>query len=166
MKWKLFSNLLSCSDSFENLCQEAQSLSEGGHGSGAELRASAQLQLQHQALLKAARERLRVCQLSLQEQQNFEEMLQSTWGWLSGVQERLTSLNSTNGNKETLEKRLALVQVRKQSQGTHMSIPRLFLFVILLLQGTFFVVVEIPHTTNFFSFYIFQLNSNSFIIVL
>ncbi|KTF86540.1 hypothetical protein cypCar_00031779 [Cyprinus carpio] len=97
-------------DSFESLCQEAQSLSEGGHGSGAELRASAQLQLQHQALLKAARERLRMCQLSLQEQQNFEETLESTWGWLSGVQERLNSLNSTSGNKETLEKRLGLVQ--------------------------------------------------------
>ncbi|KTG33654.1 hypothetical protein cypCar_00001469, partial [Cyprinus carpio] len=91
-------------DSFESLCQEAQSLSEGGHGSGAELRASAQLQLQHQALLKAARERLRMCQLSLQEQQNFEETLQGTWGWLSGVQERLNSLNSTSGNRETLEK--------------------------------------------------------------
>ncbi|RXN33841.1 nesprin-1 isoform X3 [Labeo rohita] len=97
-------------DSFESLCQEAQSLSEGGHGSGAELRVSAQLQLQHQALLKAARERLRLCQLSMQEQQNFEETLQSTWGWLSGVQERLNSLNSTSGNKETLEKRLGLVQ--------------------------------------------------------
>uniref|UniRef100_A0A672NJW8 Nesprin-1-like n=1 Tax=Sinocyclocheilus grahami TaxID=75366 RepID=A0A672NJW8_SINGR len=97
-------------DSFESLCQEAQSLSEGGHGSGAELRVSAQLQLQHQALLKAARERLRICQLSLQEQQNFEETLQSTWGWLSGVQERLNSLNSTSGNRETLEKRLGLVQ--------------------------------------------------------
>ncbi|KAG1946578.1 nesprin-1 [Pimephales promelas] len=97
-------------DSFESLCQEAQALSEGGHGSGAEVRASAQLQLQHQALLKAARERLRVCQLSQQEQQNFEETLQGTWGWLSGVQERLNTLNSTSGNKETLEKRLGLVQ--------------------------------------------------------
>ncbi|XP_073726049.1 nesprin-1 isoform X5 [Misgurnus anguillicaudatus] len=97
-------------DSFESLCQEAQALSEGGHGSGAELRASAQLQLQHQALLKAVRERLRFCQTSLHEQQNFEEMLQGTWGWLSAVQERLNSLNSTSGNKETLEKRLGLVQ--------------------------------------------------------
>lgn len=102
-----------CRDSFESLCQEAQALSEGGHGSGAELRASAQLQLQHQALLKSVRERLRVCQMSLQEQQTFEEMLQGTWAWLSGVQERLNSLNSTSGNKETLEKRLVLVQVRK-----------------------------------------------------
>ncbi|XP_056332551.1 nesprin-1-like isoform X4 [Danio aesculapii] len=97
-------------DSFEGLCQEAQALSEGGHGSGSEVRASAQLQLQHQSLLKAARERLRVCQLSMQEQQNFQETLQSTWLWLSGAQERLTALNSTSGNKETLEKRLLLVQ--------------------------------------------------------
>lgn len=74
---------------------------------------SAQLQSQHQALLRRVRERLRSCQLTLQEQQAFEETLQSTWCWLNGVQERLASLNSTVGNKETLEKRLGLVQVSK-----------------------------------------------------
>lgn len=72
---------------------------------------SAQLQSQHQALLRRVRERLRSCQLTLQEQQAFEETLQTTWMWLNGVQERLASLNSTVGNKETLEKRLGLVQV-------------------------------------------------------
>lgn len=98
-------------DSFESLCQEAQNLIEGGHGSGSELRVSTQLQMQQQTLLKAVRERLRSCQLSMQEQQSFDETLQSTWAWLSNIQERLTALSSTTGNKETLEKRLGLVQV-------------------------------------------------------
>lgn len=100
-----------CRDSFERLCQEGQALNEGGRGDGSETRVSAQLQSQHQALLRRVRERLRSCQLTLQEQQAFEETLQTTWNWLHGVQERLASLNSTVGNKETLEKRLGLVQV-------------------------------------------------------
>lgn len=74
---------------------------------------STQLQMQQQTLLKAVRERLRNCQLSLQEQQSFDETLQTTWAWLSNIQERLTALNSTTGNKETLEKRLGLIQVSK-----------------------------------------------------
>lgn len=61
--------------------------------------------------MKAVRERLRSCQLSLQEQQAFDETLQTTWAWLSNIQERLAALSSTTGNKETLEKRLGLVQV-------------------------------------------------------
>nr|XP_057913481.1 nesprin-1 isoform X6 [Doryrhamphus excisus] len=97
-------------DSFERLCQEAQALNEGGRGDGSETRVSAQLQSQHQASLRRVRERLRSCQLTLQEEQAFEETLQATWTWLNGVQERLASLNSTLGNKETLEKRLLLVQ--------------------------------------------------------
>lgn len=100
-----------CRDSFERLGQEGQALNEGGRGDGSETRVSAQLQSQHQALLRRVRERLRSCQLTLQEQQAFEETLQTTWTWLNGVQERLASLNSTVGNKETLEKRLGLVQV-------------------------------------------------------
>lgn len=98
-------------DSFERLCQEGQALNEGGRGDGSETRVSAQLQSQHQALLRRVRERLHSCQLTLQEQQAFEDTLQTTWTWLNGVQERLASLNSTLGNKETLEKRLGLVQV-------------------------------------------------------
>ncbi|KAJ0008744.1 hypothetical protein NQD34_016159 [Periophthalmus magnuspinnatus] len=97
-------------DSFERLCQEAQALNEGGRGDGSETRVSAQLQSQHQALLRRGRDLLRSCQLTLQEQQAFEDTLQATWTWLSMVQERLASLNSTVGNKETLEKRLGLVQ--------------------------------------------------------
>ncbi|KAF1374585.1 hypothetical protein PFLUV_G00230620 [Perca fluviatilis] len=97
-------------DSFERLCQEGQALNEGGRGDGSETRVSAQLQSQHQALLRRGRERLHSCQLTLQEQQAFEETLQTTWAWLNGAQERLASLNSTFGNKETLEKRLGLVQ--------------------------------------------------------
>ncbi|MEQ2161686.1 hypothetical protein GOODEAATRI_012073, partial [Goodea atripinnis] len=97
-------------DSFERLCQEGQALNEGGRGDGSETRVSAHLQSQHQALLRCVRERLRSCQLTLQEQQAFEESLQTTWVWLNGVQERLASLNSTVGNKETLEKRLVLIQ--------------------------------------------------------
>lgn len=111
-------NLLSLSmgirrDSFERLCQEGQALNEGGRGDGSETRVSAQLQSQHQALLRRVSQRVHTCQLTLQEQQAFEETLQTTWNWLNGVQERLASLNSTIGNKETLEKRLGLVQVSK-----------------------------------------------------
>ncbi|XP_045574102.1 nesprin-1 isoform X3 [Salmo salar] len=97
-------------DSFERLCQESQALNEGGRGDGGEMRAAAGLQSQHQGLLRRVREKLRSCQMTLQEQQAFEETLQSTWSWLNGVQERLGSLNSTLGNKEKLEKRLGLVQ--------------------------------------------------------
>jgi len=93
------------------LCQEGQALNEGGRGDGSETRVSAQLQSQHQALLRRTRERLRSCQLTLQERQAFQDTLQSTWAWLGAAQERLASLDSTVGNKETLEKRLALVQV-------------------------------------------------------
>lgn len=103
-----------CRDSFERLGQEGQALNEGGRGDSSETRVSAQLQSQYQALLRRGRERQRSCQLTLQEQQAFEVTLQTTWAWLNGVQERLASLNSTVGNKETLEKRLGLVQVSEQ----------------------------------------------------
>lgn len=105
--------LCPCRDSFERLYQEGQALNEGGRGDGSEARVSAQLQSQHQALLRRVSQRVHSCQLTLQEQQAFEETLQTTWTWLNGVQERLASLNSTFGNKETLEKRLGLVQVSK-----------------------------------------------------
>lgn len=109
-------------DSFERLCQEGQALNEGGRGDGSETRVSAQLQSQHQALLRRVRERLHSCQLTLQEQQAFEETLQTTWTWLHGVQERLVSLNSTVGNKETLEKRLGLVQVSAGCQSLSVTL--------------------------------------------
>ncbi|KAK6304736.1 hypothetical protein J4Q44_G00253220 [Coregonus suidteri] len=97
-------------DSFERLCQESQVLNEGGRGDGCETRVAAGLQSQHQALLRRVRERLRCCQVNLQEQESFKETLQSTWSWLNGMKERLGTLNSTLGNKEMLEKRLGLVQ--------------------------------------------------------
>ena len=99
-------------DCFERLCQEAQLLNEGGRGDGSETRVAAQLQSQHQDLLRRVRERLRGAQLTLQEQQAFQETLLATWAWLNAAKDRLASLNSTLGNKETLEKRLGLVQVR------------------------------------------------------
>lgn len=95
-------------ESIENLCQEAQSLSEAGQGSGGEVRMTGQLQMEHQALLKAARERLRGCQ----ESQAFGETLQGVWAWLEEIQERLGTVDSTMGAKEQLEQRLETVQVR------------------------------------------------------
>lgn len=95
-------------DSIEHLCQEAQSLSEAGRGSGGEVKVTGQLQMEHQALLKAARERLRSCQ----ESQAFGETLQGVWVWLEEIQERLGTVDSTMGTKEQLEQRLETVQVR------------------------------------------------------
>lgn len=96
-------------ESIECLCQEAQSLSEAGRGSGGEVRVTSQLQMEHQALLKAARERLRGCQ----ESQAFGETLQGVWAWLEEIQERLGTVDSTMGTKEQLEQRLETVQVRE-----------------------------------------------------
>jgi len=91
----------------ESLCQEAQSLSGAGRGSGEETRLSSRLQTEHQALLKAARERLRGCQ----ESQAFGETLQGVWAWLEEIQERLGTVDSTMGTKEQLEQKLETVQV-------------------------------------------------------
>lgn len=66
-----------------------------------------QLQMEHQALLKAAREKLRGCQGS----QAFGETLQGVWAWLEEIQERLGTVDSTMGTKEQLEQRLETVQV-------------------------------------------------------
>lgn len=97
-------------ESIEQLCQEAQALSEAGRGSGGEVRVTGQLQMEHQALLKAARERLRGCQ----ESQAFGDTLQGVWAWLEEIQERLGTVDSTMGTKEQLEQRLETVQVRGQ----------------------------------------------------
>lgn len=94
-------------DSIEHVCLEAQSLSEAGRGSGGEVRLTGQLQAEHQALLKTARERLRGCQ----ENQALEETLQGVWAWLEEIQERLGTVDSTMGTKEQLEQRLETVQV-------------------------------------------------------
>ncbi|KAG7239212.1 hypothetical protein INR49_029965 [Caranx melampygus] len=102
----LHKELLARRDSIERACQEAQSLSEAGRGSGGEVRVTGQLQMDHQALLKAARERLRGCQ----ESQAFGETLQGVWAWLEEIQERLGTVDSTMGTKEQLEQRLETVQ--------------------------------------------------------
>ncbi|XP_074471039.1 nesprin-1-like isoform X4 [Sebastes fasciatus] len=102
----LHKELLARRDSIEHLCQEAQSLSEAGRGSGGEVRVTGQLQMEHQALLKTARERLRGCQ----ESQAFGETLQGVWAWLEEIQERLGTVDSTMGTKEQLEQRLETVQ--------------------------------------------------------
>ncbi|XP_047184446.1 nesprin-1 isoform X2 [Scophthalmus maximus] len=102
----LHKELLARRDSIERVCQEAQSLSEAGRGSGGEVRVTGQLQMEHQALLKAARERLRGCQ----ESQAFGETLQGVWAWLEEIQERLGTVDSTMGTKEQLEQRLETVQ--------------------------------------------------------
>lgn len=96
-------------DSLENLSHEAQSMSEAGRGSGGEVRVIGQLQIEHQALLTAARERLRICQ----ESQAFGETLQGVWVWLEEIQEKLGTVDSTMGAKEQLEQRLETVQVSK-----------------------------------------------------
>lgn len=96
--------------SIEVVCREAQCLSEGGRGSGEEVAVTGQLQVEHQALLKAARERLYICQ----ESQALGETLQGFWSWLEEIQERLGTVDSTMGTKEQLEQRLETVQVRKQ----------------------------------------------------
>ncbi|KAF3849912.1 hypothetical protein F7725_019631 [Dissostichus mawsoni] len=93
-------------ESMERLCQEAQSLSEAGRGSGGEVRVTGQLQMEHQALLKTSREKLRGCQ----ESQAFAETLQAVWAWLEEIQERLGTVDSTMGTKEELEQRLETVQ--------------------------------------------------------
>ncbi|XP_039981906.1 nesprin-1-like [Xiphias gladius] len=102
----LHKELLARRESIERVCQEAQSLSEAGRGSGGEVRVTGQLQMEHQALLKAARERLRGCQ----ESQAFGETLQGVWAWLEEIQERLGTVDSTMGTKEQLEQRLETVQ--------------------------------------------------------
>lgn len=86
-----------------------QSLSEGGRGSGEEVKVTGQLQVEHQALLKAAREKLYICQ----ESQALGETLQGFWSWLEEIQERLGTVDSTMGAKGELEQRLQTVQVRR-----------------------------------------------------
>ncbi|XP_029965559.1 nesprin-1 isoform X1 [Salarias fasciatus] len=102
----LHRDLIARRESIEHLCQEAQALSEAGRGSGGEVRVTGQLQMEHQALLKAARERLRGCQ----ESRAFGDTLQGVWAWLEEIQERLGTVDSTMGTKEQLEQRLETVQ--------------------------------------------------------
>lgn len=59
------------------------------------------------------REKLRSCQVAIQEHEALEDALQSMWSWVKDVQDRLASADSTIGSKDTLERRLAQIQVRE-----------------------------------------------------
>lgn len=57
------------------------------------------------------KEKLRSCQLALQEHEALEEALQSMWSWVKDAQDKLACAESTVGSKDTLEKRLLQIQV-------------------------------------------------------
>uniref|UniRef100_A0A4W3HCF8 Nesprin-1 n=1 Tax=Callorhinchus milii TaxID=7868 RepID=A0A4W3HCF8_CALMI len=97
-------------DCFDNLCQKAQTLNELRYGNGSEVRQASQLMSQYQILGKTVKEKLRTCHLALQEHQAFEEIQQSTWTWLKGVQDKLVTIEKTTGSKATFEKQLLQVQ--------------------------------------------------------
>lgn len=61
--------------------------------------------------MKIIKEKLRVCQVAVQEHQIFEEALQTTWLWLKDIQDKLSTIEGTVGSKSTLEKRQQQVQV-------------------------------------------------------
>lgn len=109
-------------------------MSEAGRGSGGEVRVTGQLQMEHQALLKAARERLRGCQ----ESQAFGETLQGVWAWLEEIQERLGTVDSTMGTKDQLEQRLETVQVRSETpkHGRVILLPKYHKCTKVCLGGT------------------------------
>ncbi|PNJ79045.1 SYNE1 isoform 26 [Pongo abelii] len=56
------------------------------------------------------KEKLRSCQVALQEHEALEEALQSMWSWVKAIQDRLACAESTLGSKDTLEKRLSQIQ--------------------------------------------------------
>lgn len=99
-------------ESLDKLSQRGQLLSEEGHSAGKGGRRSTQLLTSHQNLLRTTKERLRSCQLALQEHEALEEATQSMWARVKDVQDRLAGAESTLGNKETLEGRLSQIQVR------------------------------------------------------
>ncbi|XP_021548914.1 nesprin-1-like [Neomonachus schauinslandi] len=102
--------LLAARESLDKLSQRGQLLSEEGHGAGKEGRLCSQLLTNYQNLLRMTKERLRSCQVALQEHEALEEALQSMWSWVKGIQDRLTAAESTVGSKDTLEKRLLQIQ--------------------------------------------------------
>lgn len=93
----------------------AQTLNEEGHGVGKEMRLASQHLTNYQNMVKTVREKLRTCQLALQEHLTLEEALQSMWSWVKEVQDKLTSSESTVGSKATLERRLTQIQVKKDT---------------------------------------------------
>lgn len=112
---KLLVSLFSFRDSFDQLSQMAQTLNEEGHGAGREVRLASQHLTNYQNMVKNVKEKLRTCQLALQEHLTFEEALQSMWSWVKEVQDKLASSQSTLGSKATLERRLTQIQVNKDT---------------------------------------------------
>uniref|UniRef100_A0A480JL38 Nesprin-1-like n=1 Tax=Sus scrofa TaxID=9823 RepID=A0A480JL38_PIG len=102
--------LLAARESVDKLSQRGQLLSEEGHGAGKEGRLCSQLLANYQHLLRMTKERLRSCQLALQEHEALEEALQSMWSWVKDMQDRLACAESTAGSKDALERRLLQVQ--------------------------------------------------------
>lgn len=109
-------------ESLDKLSQRGQLLSEESHGAGKGGRRSTQLLANYQNLLRVTKERLRGCQLALQEHEALEEAMQSMWSRVKDVKDRLACAESTLGDKETLEWRLSQIQVRAApTTATHCS---------------------------------------------
>ncbi|XP_010140551.1 PREDICTED: nesprin-1-like, partial [Buceros rhinoceros silvestris] len=107
---KFLEELLNSRESFEKLSQMAQTLNEEGHGAGREVRLASQHLTNYQNMVKTVKEKLRMCQLALQEHLALEGALQSMWSWVKEVQDKLASSESTTGSKATLERRLTQIQ--------------------------------------------------------
>ncbi|XP_010119459.1 PREDICTED: nesprin-1-like, partial [Chlamydotis macqueenii] len=107
---KFLEELLNSRESFDKLSQMAQNLNEEGHGSGKEARLASEHLTSYQNMVKTVKEKLRTCQLALQEHLTLEEALQSMWSWVKEVQDKLALSESTVGSKATLERRLTQIQ--------------------------------------------------------
>lgn len=99
-------------ESLDKLSQRGQLLSEEGHGAGKEARLCSQLLTNYQNLLRKTKEKLRSCQMALQEHEALEEALQSMWSCVKDMQDRLACAESTVGGRDALERQLSQVQVR------------------------------------------------------
>lgn len=99
----------------------AQTLNEEGHSAGREVRLASQHLTDYQNMVKTVKEKLRTCQLALQEHLTLEEALQSMWSWVKEVQDKLASSESTVGSKATLERRLTQIQVKKDTTRDYAS---------------------------------------------
>ncbi|KAJ7409657.1 hypothetical protein WISP_113425 [Willisornis vidua] len=107
---KFLEELLNSRESFDQLSQMAQTLNEEGHGAGREVRLASQHLTSYQNMVKSIKEKLRTCQLALQEHLALEEASESMWLWVKEVQDKLASSQSTLGSKATLERRLTQIQ--------------------------------------------------------
>ncbi|NWI93355.1 SYNE1 protein, partial [Pitta sordida] len=107
---KFLEELLNSRESFDQLSQMAQTLNEEGHGEGREVRLASQHLTSYQNMVKSVKEKLRTCQLALQEHLTLEEASESMWSWVKEVQDKLASSQSTLGSKAMLESRLTQIQ--------------------------------------------------------